>query len=56
MAERVLPLGRLADLIEIVVALVGKQVLAEFDHGFILIRKACGAGAAAARMASMMGS
>ena len=38
MAERVLTLRRLADLVEIVVALVGEQVLAEFDHGFILIR------------------
>ena len=33
-AERVLALGRLADLVEVVVALVGEIFLAELDHGF----------------------
>ena len=32
-AEHVLALGRLADLLEIVVALVGENVLAQFKHG-----------------------
>ena len=33
MAEHVLALRRLADLLEIVVALVGEDVLAKFEHG-----------------------
>ena len=33
MAEHVLPLGRLADLLQVVVALVGENVLAQFKHG-----------------------
>ena len=33
MAEHVLALRALADLLEVVVALVGEQVLAELEHG-----------------------
>ena len=36
MAEHVLALGALADLLEIVVALVGENVLAQFQHGAVL--------------------
>ena len=41
-AEHVLPLRRLADLLQIVVAFVGENVLAKFQHGV------CPSGAAAA--------
>ncbi len=34
--EHVLALGALADLLEIVVALVGENVLAQFQHGTVL--------------------
>ena len=36
MTEHVLALGALADLLEIVVALVGENVLAQFQHGAVL--------------------
>ena len=32
-AEHVLPLRRLADLVQVVVAFVGENVLAQFEHG-----------------------
>ena len=32
-AQHVLPLGAFADFLEVVVALVGEQVFAEFEHG-----------------------
>ncbi|MGY3466377.1 hypothetical protein ACVW0I_003248 [Bradyrhizobium sp. LM6.11] len=35
MAEHVLALGALADLLEIVVALVGENILAQFQHGLV---------------------
>jgi hypothetical protein len=36
MAEHVLSLRRLADFFEVVVALVGENVFAEFQHGIVL--------------------
>jgi hypothetical protein len=36
MAEHVLPLCRLPDLFEVIVALVGENVFAEFQHGIVL--------------------
>ena len=36
MAEHVLPLRRLADFLEVIVALVGENVFAEFQHGIVL--------------------
>ncbi len=36
MTEHVLALGTLADLLEIVVALVGENVLAQFQHDAVL--------------------
>ena len=55
-AEHVLALGRLADLLEIVVALVGENVLAQFKHGSPFQARRSVARAAAARMALMIGS
>ncbi len=43
MAEHVLALRALADLLEIVVALVGEDVLAQFQHGGLLQARARGA-------------
>ena len=34
--EHVLPLCRLADLVQIVVAFVGENVFAKFEHGVVL--------------------
>ena len=36
MPEHVMALGALADLLEIVVALVGENILAQFQHGAFL--------------------
>ena len=36
MAQHVLPLRRLTDFLEVVVALVGENVFAEFQHGLTL--------------------
>jgi hypothetical protein len=36
MAEHILALGALADLVEIVVTFVGENVLAQFQHGAVL--------------------
>jgi len=47
--ENILSAGRLADLVEIVVTLVGEELLAELNHAGLLML-------AVARMASMMGS
>jgi hypothetical protein len=56
-AEDVLAQRRLADLVEIVVALVGEQVLAEFHHDADLeVPCRPAPRAAASRMASMIGS
>src|SRR6202521_5264772 len=55
MAEHILALGALADLVEIVVALVGEKVLAQFQHGAVLQARARPAEAAAST-ALMMGS
>ena len=55
MAEHVLTLGALADLVEIVVALVGEDVLAQFQHGNLLYALAR-RDAAAASTALMIGS
>ena len=55
-AEHVLTLGRLADLLEIVVALVGENVLAKFKHGSPLQARRSAPRAAAARIALMIGS
>ena len=54
-AEHVLTLGALADLVEIVVALVGEDVLAQFQHGNLLYALAR-RDAAAASTALMIGS
>ena len=40
MAEHVLPLGALADFLEVVITLVGKNVLAQFQHGKFLQARA----------------
>ena len=55
MAEHVLPLRRLADLLQIVVALVGENVLAQFQHGQALQARRA-PRPAAARIALMIGS
>ena len=56
-AEHVLALRRLADLVEIVVALVGEVFLAELQHGSLpQARRAPWTAPAAARTALMMGS
>ena len=55
-AQHVLALRRLADLLEIVVTLVGKQVFAKFKHGFTLQARRWAPRAAAARIALMIGS
>ncbi len=54
-AKHVLALSALADFPEVVVALVGEQVLAEFEHGGPQAR-CTPRREAAARMALMMGS
>ncbi len=36
MAEHVLPLGRLTDFLQVIVALVGENVLAQFQHRLLL--------------------
>ena len=56
MAEHVLALRRLADLLEIVVALVGENVLAEFKHGSPFQARVARRAPAAARIALMIGS
>ena len=55
MAEHVLPLRRLADLLQIIVALVGENVLAQFQHGVVLQARARPPRAAAST-ALMIGS
>ena len=55
MPEHVLPLRTLADFLQIVVALVGEDVLAQFQHGVFLYARARPPDAAA-RTALMMGS
>ena len=55
MAEHVLALRALADLFQIVVALVGEDVLAQFQHGRFLQARAR-PPVAAARTALMIGS
>ena len=55
MPEHVLPLRALADFLQIVVALVGEDVLAQFQHGNILQARARPPEAAAST-ALMMGS
>ena len=55
MPEHVLALGALADLFQIVVALVGEDVLAQFQHGRSLQARAR-PPVAAARTALMIGS
>jgi len=54
-AEHVLALRALADLVEIVVAFVGEDVLAQFQHGSVLQARAPPPEAAAST-ALMMGS
>ena len=54
-AQHVLPLGAFTDLLEVVVALVGEQVFAEFEHCTPQARRAP-RDAAAARTAFMIGS
>ena len=54
MSEHVLALRALADLFQIVVALVGEDVLAQFQHGKVL--QALARPPEAARMALMIGS
>ena len=54
-AEHVLALRALADLLQIVVALVGEIFLAEFQHGWVL-RSVRAARCAASSTASMMAS
>ena len=49
MAEDILPPGRLANFIEVIIALVGEVFLAKLDHALAL-------PCAVARMASIMGS
>ena len=56
MAEHVLPLSRLANLLEIVVALVGENVFAQFKHKSPFQARRSARRAAAARMALMIGS
>ena len=56
MAEHVLALRRLANLLEIVVALVGENVFAQFKHRVTLSGAPFAAARAAARMALMIGS
>ena len=55
MTQHVLALGALADLLEVVVALVGEQVFAEFEHGRPQARRAP-RDEAAASTALMIGS
>ena len=55
MPEHVLPLRALADFLQIVVALVGEDVLAQFQHGDFLQARARPPEAAAST-ALMMGS
>ena len=42
MPEHILPLRRLADLVQIVVAFVGEDVLAKFEHGALSFRRGGG--------------
>ena len=56
MAEHVLSLSRLANLLEIVVALVGKNVFAQFKHKSPFQARRSPRRAAAARTALMIGS
>ena len=55
MAEHVLPLRALADFLQVIVALVGEDVLAQFQHGVFLYARARPPEAAAST-ALMMGS
>jgi hypothetical protein len=54
-AQHVLPLGAFADFLKVVVALVGEQVFAEFEHCRPQARRAP-RDVAAARTALMIGS
>jgi hypothetical protein len=56
MAEHVLPLGRLADFFQIIVALVGENVFAEFEHGVVLQARRRLSLRAASSTALMIGS
>ena len=56
MPEHVLPLGRLADLVQIVVAFVGENVFAEFQHGVVLQARRRLSLRAASSTALMIGS
>ena len=54
--EHVLPLRRLADLVQIVVAFVGEDVLAKFQHGVVLQARRRLSPRAASSTALMIGS
>ena len=56
MTEHVLPLRRLANLPQVVVALVGENVLAKLEHGSPFQARRSERRAAAATMALMIGS
>ena len=56
MADHVLPLRRLANLLEIVIALVGENVFAQFKHKSTFQARRSDRRAAAARTALMIGS
>ena len=55
-AEHVLPLRRLADLFQVVVAFVGENVLAQFEHGSVLQARRRLSPRAASSTAWMIGS
>ena len=55
-AEHILPLRRLADLVQIVVAFVGEDVLAQFQHGVVLQARRRLSPRAASSTALMIGS
>ena len=54
--EHVLPLRRLTDFLQVVVALVGENVFAEFQHGCVLQARRRLSLRAASSTASMIGS
>ena len=56
MAQHVLPLRRFANLLEIVIAFVGENVLAKLKHGSPFQARRSDRRAAAATMALMIGS
>ena len=54
--EHVLPLGRLADFVQVIVALVGENIFAEFQHGVVFQARRRLSLRAESITASMIGS